>query len=299
MKPGKHNNIICPLCTAKGSSQFKGFKLNSKQGLFPKREYSNALKVYCCRECGLYFNYPFPQTPKEVFKQDDSLMKLTEQDPNRLKAEAGYKDILDFLNKAGLGNGARVLDMGSGIGMAAYAMRQAGFEVYSVEPKHELFDFSVKNHFVDQQYSTNASFETTEFKEEFFDFIFLEPLHHFTNPHEAIQKTLNWLKPGAYLHLEVINSEWLYKKVLALIYKITFRRHVPNTAALRKPYNACEYAPKSFKVYAKKNNLNICLFESYPCNTSIPNKFLSRLMSSYMRLFKHGMELSVILQKKT
>lgn len=299
MEPAKAKNINCPLCRAEGRSGFKGYKLSSKQGLFPKREYKNAARVYCCDECGLYFNFPLPKTEKQIFEQDDSLIALTHQDPERLKSEAGYKDILSFLKmKAGLGSGSKVLDMGSGTGSAAYAMKQAGFEVYSVEPKKELFEFSIEKKFTEKGYSLNSTFEETQFSEEIFDFIFLEPLHHFTDPHVAIQKALKWLKPGGYMHLEVINSEWLYKKILAFFYKLSFRKHVPYTSALRKPFNPCEYAPLSFKVYAAKNNLNLCVLESYPCNTSIPNKFLSGLVSSYMKRFKQGMELSIILQKK-
>ncbi|PBQ32107.1 hypothetical protein CNR22_10100 [Sphingobacteriaceae bacterium] len=299
MELSQKTTLICPLCRTENNARFAGLKLNGQQGLFPKRDYTNAAKVYCCFKCGLYFNYPAPVNQKEIFDEDDSLVKFTLLDPERLKAEAGCKDILDFLeNTARMAKGSKLLDMGSGTGITAYALREAGYKVYAVEPKKELFDFSVENGFTDRDKSSHASFETTAFVAESFDFIFLEPLNHFKNPDAAIQKTLQWLKPGGYLHLEVTNSRWLYKIALAFLYRITFRKHVPYTSALRKPFTCCEYSALSFKVYAKMTNLNLCVLESYPCNTFISNKFLSRLMSFYMKLSKQGMELSIVLQKK-
>jgi len=297
----KHSKQIsrCPLCNAEEKARFIGYKLNGPQGLFPQRNYKAAEKVFCCKQCDLFYNNPQVRLNEEVFNQDDSLLELTTLPADHIKSVAGYADTLEFLkDKARLSPGAKVLDMGSGVGRVAFALKKAGYETYAVEPKKQLFDYAVANDLIDKDRSFNKSFESAEFERESLDFIFLEPLHHFTDPHAAIQKTLEWLKPGGYLHLEVVNSRWLYKNVLSLFYRFTLRKHVPYTSALRKPFNACEYSAKSFKVYSALNNLQVSQLSSYACDTFISNKFLDKWLSRYMRRFNQGMELTVILKKQ-
>lgn len=298
MSENTNHLIHCPLCRAEEKARFIGYKLNNPQGLFPKRNYEGAGKVYRCKNCGLIYNNPPLMLGDAVFEKDDSLLEHTFQNADLIRSAPAYIDILDFLkNEAGLLPGAKALDLGSGAGRVAFALRRAGYETYAVEPKKELFEFCVKNDLSDKDKTFNTSFEQTDFAENSFDFIYLEALNHLHDPNAALQKTLKWLKPGGYLHLEVVNSRWLYKNLLGCFYKFTFRKHSPYTSAQRKPFNACEYSPKSFKVYCRLNKLELIRLSSYPCNTFIPNKLLNKWMSYYMERFNRGMELSVLIKK--
>ena len=260
--------------------------------------YRDAEKVYRCKCCRLIYTNQGGAPEQSVFDRDDSLLSLTDMSAAAIKASATYSDILEFLKeKARLSSGSSALDLGSGVGRVAYNLRKAGYITHIIEPKKELFDFAISNGLTDVNRSYNVSFEEADFEENSFDFIFLEPLNHFTNPHRAIEKTLKWLKPGAYLHLEIVNSKWLYKTLLAVFYKITLRKHVPFTSLHRKPFNACEYEPKTFKIYCSMNGLKLCYLNTYVCETYIRNKFLKKVMTKYMLSFNKGMELTVIIQK--
>ncbi len=288
----------CPLCNTGGTAHFKGYKFKGYQGLFPPRKYEEAYKVYRCKACDLVYTDCLLMSEGAIFEKDDSLLKLMSLDVTSIKNESRYTDVLDFLKEnTKVKEGAKVLDIGSGIGRITYVLRKEKFDTYALEPKKELFDFGISNNFTDKEKTFNCSFEAAEFEKETFDFIFLEPLNHLANPHVAIQKALGWLKPGAYLHLQVVNNRWLYKQLLQFFYKLTLRKHVPYTSVLRKPFNVCEYSSKSFKVYAALNYLKLCQINSYPCNTFIKSNILNKWVSYYMWRFNQGMELSLILKK--
>jgi len=288
----------CPLCLQEKTPDFVGYRLNTKQGLFPGRNYSHSQKVVRCTRCKLIYNDPQVSPELDIFTEDDSLMDVTHISAEEIKATETYTDVLFFLkHTAKLLPGAKVLDVGSGIGRVVFVLKKTGYVVYSIEPKIELFDFAIKNNFTDAATAYNVTFEQAEFTKEGFDFIFLEPLNHFTDPHAAIQKGLGWLKPGGYLQLETVNSRWFYKRVLHLFYKLTFTKIVPYTSALRKPFHVCEYSAKTFQVYCHLNNLKLCNLNSYPCNTYIKIKWADKLMQYLMRRFHSGAEVSVIIQK--
>lgn len=286
----------CPLCLKTEAGRFMGYKFKGKQGLFPERNYKHAYRVFRCVQCDLI--YSNAKREDSIFVEDSSLLEQMRTDLSALKAGAAYTDVLEFLkHKTTLSNGAKVLDVGSGLGRVSYTLQKEGFDVYSIEPKKELFDFAINNGLTKKEAATNKPFEQAEFTEESFDFIFFEPLNHMARPHEAIKKVLTWLKPGAYLHLQVVNSSWLYKQVLQLFYKTTLRKHVAYTSLFREPFNVCEYSVKSFKVYCEQNNLDLCQVNSYPCDTFIPFKIPHKMMSYYMWRFNQGMELSLVLKK--
>lgn len=288
----------CPLCLSDLGAKFLGYRTNDTQGLFPARKYKDAAKVYCCNNCGLVYNNPQLILRSNGFNLDDSLIELTKLDADKIKSSSAYEDVISFLqNSAQLKPGSKVLDVGMGIGRVTYKLKQAGYEAYALEPKKELYDFAIENKFVDAERAYNLIFEEAEFKDEKFDFVFLEPLNHFNDPHTAIQKTFCWLKAGGYLHLEVSNSRWLYKSILRFIYTITLKKIVPYTSPLRKPFHACEYSKKTFETYCRLNNLKISYLVSYPCQTDIKIKWLDKLVRYIMVKFYCGMEISVIIQK--
>lgn len=289
----------CPLCLAKNKAVFKGYRLNTHQGLFPSRNYKDAENIYCCNNCSLVYNNPQIHYENGTFNEDDSLLLFTQQEAEKIKALPAYTDVLVFLEqKAKLPRGAKVFDVGTGIGRVAFALRQNGYETYAAEPRKELFDFGIRNNFTDPVRTFCKSFDELDFEAGTFDFVFLEPLNHLTDPHQAIQKALRWLKPGGYLQLEVVNSRWLYKLLLGFLYQITFRKHVSNTLGHRKPFYACEYSVKALKVYCRQNRLQICELTSHPCDTFISYKWLNTPMQWLMRRFNMGSDLSVILKRQ-
>lgn len=298
MSEMSHKINKCPLCGSAARQRFLGYKLNERQGFFPPRNYKEAEKVFGCKVCDLKYVFPPVQLSENFFSEDDSLRKQMNNALSQKEDSLVYSDILVFIREnTDLMPGAKILDVGSGLGMVSYCLRKQGFEVWSVEPDHELYHFAKRENMTDATKSFNSRFEDCHFPEELFDFIFLEPLHHFTFPHEAIQKTLHWLKPGGYLHLEVANHQWLYKKIIQFIYKCTFRKHVVYTSPKRKPFIVAEYSDKTFRYYERAHNLQVCFLLSDPCDTGVKNRWLNAALSWFMRRFGLGMETSVILRK--
>jgi 2-polyprenyl-3-methyl-5-hydroxy-6-metoxy-1,4-benzoquinol methylase len=275
-----------------------GYRYAHSQGLFPKGDVDTAARVYRCRSCSLVYNNPQFVISAEMLRDEDSLFRHTHEDPGALKSGPVFKDVLDYLRPYGLVKpGAKALDIGFGIGRVAWKLREQGFEVHGIEPGPVPFEFALKHDFIDRDKAQNKRFEDVDFGKAEFDFIFLEPLTHFTDPHNAILRALEWLKPGGFLHLEVNNGRWLYNLLLHLFYKVTFNKATPFTMPAREPYRACEYPVQSFKVFCKKNNLEAHSLRTHPCDTGLRNKLLNALMEAFMRRFHLGMQTTVLIRK--
>lgn len=280
----------CPACLDAEDQRAIGYKLHKASGL--------RAGVYCCKTCGLVYNNPQPHY-KHAFFEESSLLNFTTLDPAIVKQGLGNgDDVLDFIfNHAKLKKGSKILDIGFGIGRFGYPLKAAGYEVHGIEPATSLYNYAVQNGFMDSDKARNMSFESAVYDAGSFDFIFLEPLQHLTDPHAAIQKALGWIKPGGFLLLEVKNSRWLYGLIYNFLLRLSFSKKVAYTSPLQDPFIVCEYRPGTFRTYCRKNGLNISVLRSYACNTYIRYKPADRLMRRFMEKFMLGAELAVIIRK--
>lgn len=288
----------CPLCLSKVPAKLTGYRQHTKQGLFPERDYRDAAQVYTCRACGLIYNNPQAMIDRNSIEHDDSLFRFTHMDANAIKAGEIFTDITGYLAKhADFKGRPRALDIGFGIGRVTYKLKQEGYDVKGIEVNPQLFEYAINHGFIDKEDAMLIDFENFRAEGERFDFIFLEPLTHLPNPNEAILRTLQWLKPGGFLHLEVNNSRWLYSRLLNLFYRLSFKKTVLNTSPCRSPYRACEYPIHAFKVFCDMYGLELHNAGTHPCNTGLRHKILDRAMQWFMRTFDMGEQTTVLIRK--
>jgi predicted SAM-dependent methyltransferase len=145
----------------------------------------------------------------------------------------------------------------------------------------------------------NKAKEDADFDSEVFDFItFGAVLEHLYNPGKAIEKALNWLKPGGIIHIEVPSSHWLTNKLINRIYKLKGTDYVANLSPMHEPYHLYEFGLKSFQKHAAIHKYTIADHRYIVCDTFLP-KSLDFILKPYMKNTDKGMQLALLLMKKS
>src|SRR3990170_2595049 len=83
-----------------------------------------------------------------------------------------------------------------------------------------------------------ATVETAALPLVHFDFIsFGAVLEHLHSPSLAIERALDWLKPGGVIQLEVPSSRHLVPRALNLYYRLRGTNFVTNTSPMHSPFH--------------------------------------------------------------
>jgi 2-polyprenyl-3-methyl-5-hydroxy-6-metoxy-1,4-benzoquinol methylase len=282
------------------SSEFKilGKRLNSSQGFFPQKKTGITTTVVKCRNCNLIFSNPMPiplsidqhygVPPEEYWAQE--YFKLQEN---------SMDGIIHWINSISkFEKGAKVLDIGAGLGKAMIAMEQKGYEVFGVEPSLSFYNRAIEKMEIKKEKLKLAKIEDCEYEDNSFDFIlFSAVLEHLYEPSDMLQKTLKWLKPNGLLFVEVPSSSWLINKIINFAYKIRGKDYVGNLSPMHEPYHLFEFSLKSFQKNAKLFNYEIVDYRYYVCETFMP-KFFNPMLKWYMKKTNKGMEIAILLRKK-
>lgn len=288
----------CNMCGAPSKS-FKviGKRQNKSQGTSPKKNIAITTTIIKCKNCGLIFSNPLP-IPIEIGQHYNILPEEYFSNNYLLKNEEGSAGIKLFLQTyAGLCPNSKVLDVGSGMGFTIKKLLEFGCDAYGVEASVPFYNFSIEKNKVPKERIYQCAFENLNIKKEQFDIIIFQAvLEHVINPSESIKKTMDLLKPGGIVFIEVPSSKWLFSKIYNTYFKLIGTDYVTNLSPMHIPYHLYEFTYKSFKENGKLHNYSIKEIFYWVCNSNkkdFLNLFLNRIMSKT----NTGMEIVVLLQK--
>ena len=170
------------------------------------------LSTVICHDCGLVWTDPRPaaEATREFYTEKyrrqykatlKPKMKHVYRDVNR--AIVRFDRIRPLLTP-----GMKILDVGAGAGFFPYVVKQNGFAVTGLEPNTGYADYAREEFQLDIR---TGFIQDVEFEKTSFDIITLNHvLEHLEDPHAALVRLFDWLRPGGCLNVEVPNIEAVY-----------------------------------------------------------------------------------------
>lgn len=256
----------CNTCNSLVSeSKLLGRRLNSSQGINPRKKVGFSVSVMRCGKCGLIYPSPLPVpnsiddhygVPPESYWNDAYLDVAPDYYSGYLKLIEKVLDIKD---------GMTALDIGAGVGKCMVALERRGFDTYGIEPSSTFYKRTKENYNFPEEKFKNESIESANFSAEKFDFVtFGAVLEHLYDPFEALSKALHWTKRGGIVAVEVPNSDWVVSKLVNLVYKMKCSEFVSNISPMHEPFHIYEFTKKSFEEASKRLDFEIAYCEYFP-----------------------------------
>ena len=289
----------CNMCGSPvENARVLGRRMNRSQGIRPNSKIGISTTVMKCGQCSLVFANPLP-IPDDMSQhygmpaEDYWVPKEFEID---LEFFNGHIDTFKRLyqNK---NETAVALDIGAGLGKCMIALEKHGFSAYGIEPSEPFYTRALEKMGISKDRLQLSSLEDAEFSKDQFDFItFGAVLEHIYDPSNAIEKALNWLKPGGLIQIEVPSSQWLTNKIYNLIYRVQGLDYVGNISPMHTPFHLYEFGLKSFELHSKKHKYEIAEHQYFICDTFLP-RILDPLLKPLMSKTDTGMQLNIWLRK--
>ncbi len=169
-----------------------------------------------CKKCGHYFSnikfnldilYNKKYSIKSYGDIDDLIRKfkiINNLSVSKSDNKHRVKRVIKFIKKKN-----NLLDIGSGLGVFPFAMRKKT-NVFLIE-KDQNFSVHLKKIFKKKLIGKNIFDKNLQKKYfQYFDFISINKvLEHIYEPSKFLNKTLNYLKPGGIVYIEVPNAKAL------------------------------------------------------------------------------------------
>jgi 2-polyprenyl-3-methyl-5-hydroxy-6-metoxy-1,4-benzoquinol methylase len=135
-----------------------------------------------------------------------SFKRIISLDPNESDNILRTFRISNFLKKRyrDVYEGRTLLDVGSGLGVFPYAMKQAGWDCTALDPDHNAVSHLEK--FVGVR-AVQGDFLTVPDLDTFDVITFNKVLEHVENPIEMLKISRQYLKPGGFVYIELPDAE--------------------------------------------------------------------------------------------
>ena len=177
-------------------------------------------------------------------------------------------------------------------------MREAGFDVYGLEPSVPFFRKALEVLGEDEKRFHNVTVEEAEFEEQAFDFVsFGAVLEHLYDPSAALWKAMRWLKPRGIAYAEVPNANHLVSRILNAYYRLTGTSFVTNTSPMHVPYHLFEFALDSFRRDGKRNGYSVVQHNVDVASIYNIPRIFHPVLRAVMSGTETGMQLTVWLRK--
>ena len=289
----------CEMC---GDSTEKhkilGQRLNTSQGLRPKKKSGISVSVKKCNNCQLVYSSPQPipinfQDHYGVPPEDYWIPEYFNWTP------AYFADEVKKLNELmEIKKGMKSLDVGAGIGKCMLSMQSAGFDTYGFEPSETFHQMAISKMNIPPEHLKLGMIEDMHYPENSFDFItFGAVFEHLYHPSIALSKVLTWLKPGGIVHIEVPSSKYLVTKLYNIYYKLIGTNYVSNISPMYEPFHTYEFGYRSFQELGKRIGFKIVFHEYNVCSLTAFHKIFHPFLKRYMKWTDTGMQLIVWLSK--
>lgn len=282
----------CNMC---GSTRMRmlGMRLSASQGYTPRKAEGISVPVKKCTACGLVFADPQP-VPASLSDHYDVPLGEYWSDASTWTWSPDYfapeieeaKELLDFTN------GMRALDIGVGTGKAMRSLVEAGFDTWGIEPSGSFRDAAGKLMQVDTERIQLAPVEEATFPEDMFDFVtFKAVLEHLYDPKLALEKAMQWTRPGGIIHAEVPASNHLVAKLANLFFSLRGTNYVTHISPMHSPYHLYEFTEESFKGF------NVARSRRASGQIPLLPRILAKPLESIMDWTNTGLFLIVFIRK--
>ena len=290
----------CNMCgESSDNTRTMGMRLDKSQGLRPRALHGIAVSVCRCRNCGLIYSNPQPR-PRAISEHygipPDSYWQAYSFD-----TQPGYfqREIQNAKRLLNFKPGMRALDIGVGMGLEVYLLREAGFEVFGIEPSEPFFIKARERLGMDEAHLKLAPVEEAEFPEGTFDLVtFGAVLEHLYDPDAAITNAMRWLKPGGFLQAEVPNSDHLIAKLINLYFRGIGTGFVTNLSPMHVPFHLYEFSIDSFRAHAARRGYTVAEHRVEGATIRNIPAFLHPLFRWWMARNGSGLQLHVWLRKE-
>jgi len=289
----------CDMCGAgPDKHRMMGLRLNASQGRSPKSASGIAVSVKRCSECGLVFADPRP-VPADIGDhygapaEDYWTPDYFHYDPSYFGEQiADVKRLIEFQP------GMRALDIGAGLGKCMRSLGNAGFEPYGIEPSEPFHRKAIGEMGADPQRLELATLGEAVFDKESFDFItFGAVLEHLQEPSKAIQRALEWLRPGGVIQIEVPSSDHLVSKIINAYFALRGTNYVTNISPMHAPFHLYEFTLGSFEKNGARLGYAIAHHRYDVCAVMNLPRVIHPLLKWWMGRTDTGMQLTVYLRK--
>jgi SAM-dependent methyltransferase len=299
-KPLNYTFVYADACNMCGGSDFKvlGKRLNTSQGLRPRRKLGITTTVCKCKSCGLIFANPMPiphnwddhyGVPPEEYWHD----YYFEEDPKLFATE-----IAVFQRLRGITPGKTALDVGAGIGKVMRSLMRVGFDTWGVEPSAPFRQRAIDKMGIAPDRMLLKTAEELEFAPGTFDLITLGVvLEHLVDPAAVLARMLPLLKPEGLLHIEVPSNRWTVARIFDAWFRLVGTDYTSHLSPMHTPYHLYEFDVRSFEANARRLGYGIAHHEFFVCDTFLP-KALDPILKPWMAANNTGMQLSIWLQPK-
>lgn len=289
----------CEMC---GSRRHKvlGLRVNRSQGRSPRKVSGIAVSVKQCEDCSLIFSDPRPVPadisdhygiPPESYWTHPAAWEVSDSYFAREIAEA--KALLNFTA------GMKALDIGAGLGKAMTALTRAGFDTWGIEPSEPFRAKAIERMRIPEDRLQPATVEDARFAPGTFDFVtFGAVLEHIQEPGHAIERAMQWLKPGGVLQAEVPSSKWLMSRIANMFFATHGVNYVSNLSPMHSPFHLYEFGLESFHRHAQRIGYEVAQHRIEVCSIYHAPRFLHPFLRSYMERSGTGMQLTVWLRRR-
>jgi SAM-dependent methyltransferase len=221
--------------------------------------------MQCC-DCGLIYANPRPVP--EALADHYGVAPEDYWRPEHLDAANDFRYYTDQFWQLWRGDGVpRALDVGAGVGRMMTALEHEGFDAFGLEPSPDFRDRAIATGVAPDRLELTA-IENAHYEPDTFDFVnFSAVLEHVHDPAGAIERALDWTRPGGLLSVEVPSARWLLARMLNLTHRAQGLDYVTNLSPMHPPYHLYEFTPESFARHSRRAGYEVVEHRFLPGET--------------------------------
>jgi 2-polyprenyl-3-methyl-5-hydroxy-6-metoxy-1,4-benzoquinol methylase len=290
----------CEMCgEATDNHKVLGQRLNTSQGLSPKKKKGIAVTVCKCTNCNLNYTSPLPipfnlqdhyGTPPEAYWKPIYF---------EWKPDYIYNLVINVKKLLPFKEGMKMLDIGAGIGKSMMSFNNEGFDSYGLEPSKPFYDKAISVMKMRPDRLSLGMIEDANYEENSFDVItFNAVFEHLYHPAASLEKALKWLKPNGIMQISVPSSQHLIPNFFNFYFWLRGTNYVTNLSPMHSPYHLYEFDLKSFEKLSARLNFTIEKHHYDVCNVDLIPTIFHPVLKKYMEWTDTGMDFTVYLRKK-
>lgn len=281
-----------------GGCRFRvlGRRLNTHQGMRPRRSTAIATTINSCRDCGLVFSNPRP-VPTSIGEHYDRPPEDYWTPDYFEGSDQHFREQVGWFHTLWTGRGKpRALDVGAGIGKTMDVLEREGFDTYGLEPSPPFRERAIARGIRPERLSL-SSIEQADYGRDAFDLVvFNAVLEHLHDPAAGIEHALRWVGQDGLLSIQVPSARWLLARLLNAAYRAQGLDYVTNLSPMHPPYHLYEFTAGSFERHGQLSGYRVVARRWYVCQTFVPPP-LDTVAERIMDSTRTGMQLEVWLAR--